>query len=90
MTDLQEATAKVHYICQTYIATKGTPGSLKVDKLFEYTSAAQAQERATRECRSETCVGADAYMIVEDPSSGEVGPPTFLVRHGDVPEFDDF
>jgi hypothetical protein len=29
-------------------------------------------------------------MVSEDPNSGEVGTPTFLVRLGSVPEFDDF
>jgi len=90
MTDPDEATSKVHYICQTYVNGTGKQAALKVDKLFEYTSASQAEERATREYRSENCVGADAYMLTEDPASGEVSTPTFLVRLGDVPEFDDF
>lgn len=90
MTEELETAPKVHYICQTYVETKGMQANLQVDKLFQYTTADQAQERATRECRSENCAGADAYMIVEDPDSGEVGPPTFLVRHGTVPEMDDF
>jgi hypothetical protein len=29
-------------------------------------------------------------MVVEDPNSGEVGLPTFLARHGTVPEIDAF
>lgn len=90
MMEAHEAPAKVHYICQTYVETRGKQAKLQVDKLFQYTTADQAQERAARECRSENCVGADAYMIVEDPSSGEVGPPTFLGRHGNVPEMDDY
>ncbi|WP_050526502.1 hypothetical protein [Pseudorhodobacter aquimaris] len=92
MTD-EESTSKVHYICQTYIEKKaGRSGqvSLQIDKQFQYTSASQAKERAERECRSEACVGADAYMVTEDPSSGEVGEPTFIVRVGSVPEFDAF
>jgi hypothetical protein len=90
MTDQDEANTKFHYICQTYIKGSGAKAALKVDKLFEYTSAAQAEERATREFRSENCVGADAYMLTEDPASGEVSTPSFMVRLGDVPEFDDF
>ncbi|MGJ8544843.1 MAG: hypothetical protein ACSHWZ_05310 [Sulfitobacter sp.] len=89
MTDAQEATtSKTHYICQTYIEKKAARGqvSLQMDKQFQYTSAAQAQERAEREFRLENCVGADAYMIIEDPSSDEVGEPDFLVRLGAVPE----
>jgi hypothetical protein len=89
MTDTDENSPKIHYICQTYILKPGKQGGLQVDKLLQYTSAAQAEERAEREARSETCVGADAYMLTEDPGSGEVGPPTFLGRHGTVPE-DDF
>ena len=90
MIDAHETTPKTHYICQTYVQTKGKQANLKVDKLFQFTTADQAQERAARESRSDTCAGADAYMIVEDEASGEVGPPTFLARHGMVPELDDF
>lgn len=90
MTDPDENSPKTHYICQTYVEKKGRQASLQVDKQFQYSTASQAQERAEREARSENCVGADAYMVIEDPSSGEVGPPTFLVRHGTVPETDNF
>lgn len=85
MSDTDQTSDKIHYICQTYIQA-GKAGGLKVDKLLQYTTAAQAQERAEREARSDNCVGADAYMLVEDASSGEVGPPEFLARHGAVPE----
>ena len=93
MTDSKEAAPKVHYICQTYIEKKvgrAKQASLQIDKQFQYSTASEAQERADRECRSEHCVGADAYMIVEDPSSGEVGAPTFIARFGTVPEVDTF
>ncbi|MEJ6710262.1 MAG: hypothetical protein QNK92_15960 [Amylibacter sp.] len=63
---------------------------MKIDKQIQYSTAAQAEERAQRESLAEDCVGADAYMIVEDPDSGEVSSPTFLVRLGNVPEADDF
>lgn len=86
MSDTDQTSDKVHFICQTYIRKTGKAGGLKVDKLLQYTTAAQAQERAEREARSDNCVGADAYMLVEDASSGEVGPPEFLSRHGEVPE----
>ena len=93
MTESDESTAKTHYICQTYAQKQGKsserPG-LKIDKQFQYTSAAQAENRAEREFQSDNCVGADAYMVTEDPSSGEVGSPTFLTRLGEYPEFDDF
>ncbi len=90
---MSDDTSKTHYICQTYIETKGTKGGLagvKIDKQFQYTTAAEAESRAERASQSPDCAGADAYMIVEDPSSGEISPPTFLVRIGNVPEFDDF
>jgi hypothetical protein len=93
MTDSDGAIPKTHYICQTYIEkTNGAsrPPSLEIGKQIQYSSASQAEERADRECRSDDCVGADAYMIVEDPSSGEVGHPTFLARFGTVPEVDAF
>lgn len=90
MTDAQESETKVHYICQTYIEKNGAQASLQVDKLFQYSTASQAEDRANREANSASCVGADAYMVVEDQNSGEVGSPTFLVRHGNVPENDDF
>ena len=93
MTETEETNSKVHYICQTYVEKKGPRGdqlSLKLDKQFQYSSASQAQERAEREYQSELCVGADAYMVTEDPSSGEVGPPSFLARLGEFPELDDF
>jgi len=89
MTDEQESTVKVHYICQTYMEKKTRSGgqvSLQLDKQFQYSTASQAQERAERELRLGNCIGADAYMITEDPSSDEVGEPTFLVRLGTVPE----
>ncbi|MFT5868195.1 MAG: hypothetical protein ACI8TF_000296 [Paracoccaceae bacterium] len=91
--DSDESAPKVHYICQTYVEKKvghAQQASLQVDKQFQYSTASQAQERAERESRSENCAGADAYMVVEDPNSGEVGTPTFLVRLGSVPEFDAF
>ncbi len=93
MTHANESTTKVHYICQTYVEQKpGRDGqaSLKIGKQFQYSTAADAQNRAEREAQSEECAGADAYMISEDPSSGEVGSPSFLVRLGSVPETDDF
>ncbi|WP_223428436.1 hypothetical protein [Tateyamaria pelophila] len=93
MTNSDESGEKVHYICQTYVEkTSGRAGlvSLEIGKQIEYSTAAEAQNRAEREAQSEDCAGADAYMITEDPRSGEIGPPSFLVRIGDVPEFDDF
>ncbi|MEM7748377.1 MAG: hypothetical protein AAF346_09020 [Pseudomonadota bacterium] len=93
MKHANESTTKVHYICQTYVEQKpGRDGqaSLKIGKQFQYSTAAEAQNRAEREVQSEDCAGADAYMISEDPSSGEVGSPSFLVRLGNVPETDDY
>lgn len=93
MTHSDHDAAKVHYICQTYVAQKsarGTQAGLKIDKQFQYSNAADAQNRAEREALRDDCAGADAYMISEDPGSGEVGAPSFLVRLGNVPEFDDF
>tara|TARA_R110002072_G_scaffold7573_21_gene41144 strand:+ start:780 stop:1091 length:312 start_codon:yes stop_codon:yes gene_type:complete len=93
MTESEETIPKVHYICQTYVEKKsgGTrQASLQIGKQFQYSTASQAQERADRECRSEDCVGADAYMVTEDPNTGEVGVPTFIARLGTVPEFDAF
>ncbi len=90
MSKPDETGPKVHYICQTYVAKKGVPGGLQVEKQFQYSSAAQAEERAERESQSGNYVGADAYSVTEDPASGEVGPPTFLARFGTVPENDDY
>ncbi|SFF18574.1 hypothetical protein SAMN04488523_1272 [Sulfitobacter brevis] len=93
MSDTDDTTSKVHYICQTYVeTTTGRTGqsSLKIGKQFQYTTAEQATGRAERECRSDDCAGADAYMVIEDPQSGEVSEPTFLIRVGKVPELDDF
>jgi hypothetical protein len=88
-----ETTLKVHYICQTYVEKKSgraQQGSLEIGKQIQYTTASEAQERAERECRSADTVGADAYMVSEDPNSGEVSVPTFLARFGNVPENDSF
>lgn len=93
MTNSDENALKIHYICQTYVEKKiGRDGqvNLKVDKQFEYSTAAEAQNRAEREAQSEACAGADAYSVTEDANSGEVGSPIFLVRLGNFPEFDDF
>lgn len=93
MTRANESTPKVHFICQTYVEQKpGRDGqaALKIGKQFQYSTAVEAQNRAEREAQSEDCAGADAYMISEDPDSGEVGSPSFLVRLGSVPETDDF
>ncbi len=93
MTDESSSAFKVHYICQTYIEKKtGSAGqvALVVDKQFQYTSADQARSRAERESRLDTCAGADAYSVTEDEGSGEVSEPTFLLRLGNVPEFDAF
>lgn len=92
MTHADESTIKVHYICQTYLEQKpGRDGqsNLKIGKQLQYSTAAEAQNRAEREAQSENCVGADAYMISEDPNSGELGSPSFIVRLGNVPELDD-
>ncbi|SEW40303.1 hypothetical protein SAMN04488515_2694 [Cognatiyoonia koreensis] len=93
MTHSDQDAEKIHYICQTYVAQKpGRDGqaNLKIAKQFQYTTASAAENRAEREAESEECAGADAYMVIEDPATGEVGSPRFLVRLGDVPEFDDF
>ncbi len=93
MTNAERSSEKIHYICQTYVETKaGRNGltGLKIAKQFEYFTASEAQNRAEREALSEECAGADAYMVTEDPASGEVGDPSFIVRLGKVPEFDDF
>jgi len=93
MSIADESETKIHYICQTYVEQKpGRDGqaSLKIDKQFQYLTASEAQNRAEREAQHEGCAGADAYMVSEDPSSGEVGSPSFLVRLGKVPETDDF
>ena len=93
MTPADESTTKVHYICQTYVEQKpGRDGQavLKICKQFQYSTAAEAQNRAEREAQSEDCAGADAYMMSEDLNSGEVGSPSFLVRRGNVPEYDSF
>lgn len=93
MTESNGAIPKVHYICQTYVEKqigRANQASLQIGKQFQYSTASQAQERADRECRSEDCIGADAYMVTEDPNSGEVGVPTFIARLGTVPEADAF
>lgn len=93
MTDSDESQVKVHYICQTYVEkAPGRDGvsALKIGKQFTYATAAEAQNRAEREAQSDDCAGVDAYMVSEDPNSGEVGSPSFLIRLGNVPEFDDF
>ena len=93
MTKSEETAPKVHYICQTYVENRvgrAKQASLQIGKQFQYSTASQAQERAERECRSENCVGADAYMVIEDPNTGEVGAPTFMARVGTVPEIDAF
>ena len=93
MNENTEAASKPHYICQTYTAKSDAhaqQGALQLGKLFQYTTPSAAEERAEREARGEGCVGADAYMVVEDINSGEVSAPTFLARHGSVPEADAF
>lgn len=93
MSDDQNDSEKTHYICQTYVATKGArggPAGLKIDKQFQYKTETEASNRAERESQRDGCAGADAYMIVEDAGSGEVSAPVFLVRLGNVPESDDF
>ena len=93
MKNAEDGSVKVHYICQTYVENKpGRDGQagLKIDKQFEYSTASEDQNRAEREAQNEDCAGADAYMVSEDPNSGEVEPPEFLVRLGNVPEIDDY
>ena len=93
MTNPERSQEKIHYICQTYVEMKaGRNGQtgLKIAKQFEYSTASEAQNRAEREALSEDCAGADAYMVTEDPASGEVSDPSFLVRLDNVPESDDF
>ena len=92
MTASDESRVKIHYICQTYVEKKaGRDGQvgLKIDKQFTYSTPSDAQKRAEREAASDDCAGADAYMVSEDAGSGEVSAPSFLVRLGNVPEFDD-
>ena len=93
MTNAERSPEKTHYICQTYVETKaGRNGQtgLKIAKQLECSTASEAQNRAEREAQSEDCAGADAYMVTEDPASGVVSDPSFLVRLGNVPESDDF
>ena len=59
MTDTNEAASKVHYICQTQLEKKSGragQGGLQIDKQLQYSTAAQAQERAERESRTDACV----------------------------------
>jgi len=91
MTDENQTGSKVHYICQTYVEKKSARGGqagLQIGKTFQYSAASEAEARAERESRSADCVGADAYMIVEDTDSGELGAPTFIARFGTVPDED--
>lgn len=91
MSEANETGTKVHYVCQTYTskkAARGGQGNLQIDKQLKFSTSHEAKERAEREFRAEHCIGADAYMVTEDQSSGEVGDPTFLVRLGTVPEQD--
>ena len=93
MTEANEAGSKVHYICQTYAKTASGPDAqfgLKVDKQFEYTTSQEAESRAEREFRADGCAGADAYFVVEDENSGEVGEPTFIALFGSVPEVEGY
>ena len=93
MTNFERTTDKIHYICQTYVEKKAGgngQGGLKIAKQLNYATASEAKNRAEREVLSEDCAGADAYMVSEDPNSGEVGEPSFLLRLGKVPEFDTF
>lgn len=93
MKSAERSSEKIHYICQTYVEKKaGRDGQagLKIAKQYEYSTASEAQNGAEREALSEDCAGADAYMVSEDPNSGEVGEPSFLIRLGKVPELDDF
>lgn len=93
MKTSDENADKVHHICQTYVETKASQSGqagLKVDKQFEYTTALEAQNRAEREANRDDCAGADAYTIIEDSRTGEVGSPNFLVRLGTVPEIEEF
>lgn len=93
MTESERKNEKIHYVCQTYVEKKAgrdRQAGLKIAKQFQCSTASEAQNRAEREALSEDCAGADAYTITEDPTSGEVGDPSFLVRLGKVPEFDDF
>lgn len=93
MTSAEFSSEKTRYICQTYVETNaGRNGQtgLKIAKQFEYSTASEAQNRAEREVLSKDCAGADAYMVIEDPTSGEVSDPNFLVRLGNVPEIDGY
>mgnify|MGYP005682753585 CR=1 FL=1 len=90
MPNIDENALKAHYICQTYLDKKGAQDGLQIGKQFQYATALQAQERAERESRALDCIGADAYMVIEDPTSGEVGIPSFLARIGRVPDYDNF
>ena len=93
MTKTDDTGVKVHYICQTYVETRagrGGQAGLKIEKQIEYSTAQEAQSRAEREVRSGNCAGADAYMVIEDENSGEVGEPSFLARVGSVPDADGY
>lgn len=93
MNDADENQIRVHYICQTYVEKalrRDGLAVLKIGKQFTFSTPSEAQNKAEREALSDDCAGADAYMVSEDPNSGEVGSPSFLVKLGNVPEFDDF
>lgn len=90
MSDETSDTSKKHYVCQTYVEANDALSSVKINKQFQYSTAEEAKSRAERESQVPDCVGADAYMIIEDTNSGEVSAPMFLVRIGNVPEFDDY
>lgn len=92
MISSDETADIVHHICQTYVETKASQdgqAGLKIDKQFKYSTASEAQNRAEREAGCGDCAGADAYTIIEDPRTAEVGSPSFLVRLGAVPEIEE-
>ncbi len=87
MKKQEPAGPKTHYVCQMYVREKKS--RLRVEQTVECRDEHHAIDRAQRAFEGGRHAGVDAYSVIVDPEMGDVGEPTFLARHGDVPDADE-
>ena len=86
-------TASTRFVCQTYKRAERGKGAAKQLVLvqasaIECKTSAEAESRAQRMFDGGSYAGADAFSVEVDVDLGDYSDPTFIVRLGDVPDFD--
>lgn len=74
------------FLCQTYVTNSA--GQPIIEETFECRSELAAEMRAEKLWETGRYEGVDAVVVSADPDEGEYDEPKFLIRLGNVPEYE--